>query len=398
MAQDNSIKIMVVMMATCMALMLGVGVYVLRQEGEKTREAMKLELKEVALEAGQNVQQAAQDGIEKGVKDGFGQAQGAFEEATGALLGSLDKDIDGNQIDPAEMLGKLIPRTRRDEESESEDDTSAAKSDNKSTASKDRSNSLDPVKAVEGLFKFGSDVMRKADDAVQDPIGLSDEEEQDLGAAIHEEMEDSDDVEFSDDEDLKTRVEDAAQLFLDRLKRPEIKYTFSVIVDEDVNAASLPGGYIYVNTGLLDFVKSDEELEFVIGHEIAHVDLEHCVRSYTYAHRAGNFDGGLMNPVIMGLYDQYAVGFSRSMENEADDYALKRMLDAGRSEKGPIEFNERLAEKYEQDGVPTQPERPKNVPEAIAYGLESHFRTHPPTRQRIDRLRRTAKNHKKSDE
>ncbi len=63
--------------------------------------------------------------------------------------------------------------------------------------------------------------------------------------------------------------------------RPGLKqlpYTFKVVEDKDVNAYSLPGGFIYVNTGLLDFVKSDDELAGVLGHEIAHAAHHHMMR------------------------------------------------------------------------------------------------------------------------
>ena len=55
----------------------------------------------------------------------------------------------------------------------------------------------------------------------------------------------------------------------------DFTYTFKVIEDNDINAMSLPGGYIYVNSGLLDFVKSDDELAGVLAHEIAHCAHHH---------------------------------------------------------------------------------------------------------------------------
>src|SRR5262249_439382 len=54
---------------------------------------------------------------------------------------------------------------------------------------------------------------------------------------------------------------------------PKVKkfnYSFRVVDDKDVNAFSLPGGFIYVNKGLLDYVHSDDELAGVLAHEVAH--------------------------------------------------------------------------------------------------------------------------------
>ncbi len=55
-------------------------------------------------------------------------------------------------------------------------------------------------------------------------------------------------------------------------------YTFKIVDDKDVNAYSLPGGFIYVNKGLLDYVHSDDELAGVLGHEIGHVVHHHVLK------------------------------------------------------------------------------------------------------------------------
>ena len=55
-------------------------------------------------------------------------------------------------------------------------------------------------------------------------------------------------------------------------------YTFKVVDDKDVNAYSLPGGFIYVNRGLLDAVRSDDELAGVLAHEIGHDVHHHMVK------------------------------------------------------------------------------------------------------------------------
>ena len=57
----------------------------------------------------------------------------------------------------------------------------------------------------------------------------------------------------------------------------QFHYTFHVVDNPDVNAFSLPGGFIYVNTGLLNFVHSDDELAAVLAHEIGHADHHHVI-------------------------------------------------------------------------------------------------------------------------
>lgn len=58
----------------------------------------------------------------------------------------------------------------------------------------------------------------------------------------------------------------------------QFKYSFKIVDDKDVNAYSLPGGYIYVNRGLLEYVHSDDELAGVLAHEIAHAAHHHMVK------------------------------------------------------------------------------------------------------------------------
>lgn len=58
----------------------------------------------------------------------------------------------------------------------------------------------------------------------------------------------------------------------------QFNYTFKIVDDKDVNAYSLPGGFIYVNKGLLDYVRSDDELAGVLAHEISHASHHHMVK------------------------------------------------------------------------------------------------------------------------
>ena len=58
------------------------------------------------------------------------------------------------------------------------------------------------------------------------------------------------------------------------------------------------GGYIYVHKGLLDLTATDAELQFVLAHEIAHVDLNHCTRQLTYEARIGELTEGIGSDLV----------------------------------------------------------------------------------------------------
>ncbi len=374
------LKLMLLLFAG-MGLMIAVGVYVLRQEGEKTREAMREGMQEVAQDAGLGVQQVARESIKDSVESGVQEASNAAKEITGSLFGTLSEA--GRDQDSEEAKDQDPENSPTD----SADDASSDKEmKNKSSDVRD----IKPADVVGGLFKIGNEVLKKADDVGQELLELDSAREIEVGKKFDEVLRTGEELKFVDDQELLDRVNDAAAPFLTKLIRDEITYTFSVVDDKAINAFSIPGGYIYVNTGLLDFVKSDKELEFVLGHEIGHIDLKHCSKNYTYAARAGDFGGILTEAATLRLYHVYALSFSEEMEYEADKYAMERMLQSGASTPEVLAFSEHMVEYMKSnDGVVAE-EQPENVPGAVFNSIDNHFRSHPPSQARLDRLKRLA--------
>lgn len=60
--------------------------------------------------------------------------------------------------------------------------------------------------------------------------------------------------------------------------RKNIPFVFRILNSESLNAFSAPGGYIYVTTGLLGFVKNTDEIAGILGHEVAHIALRHAAK------------------------------------------------------------------------------------------------------------------------
>lgn len=159
--------------------------------------------------------------------------------------------------------------------------------------------------------------------------------------------------------------------------RPSLPWTFRVLATSQVNAISLPGGFIYVTRGMLSFVRSPDELAFVLGHEVGHVARRHHVaiiqrdffftivislilgRDPTAAH-IGNLVGALL-----------ARGFSREAEFEADAAGVTLAHRAGYDASAGLSFMARLREVEGRD--PSQ--------------VEVLFRTHPALADRITRVR-----------
>ncbi len=78
---------------------------------------------------------------------------------------------------------------------------------------------------------------------------------------------------------MPRRLVETADPIVDKRMRKDLDYKFLVLDSEVINAFSHPGGYVYVTKGLMDWVGEDRNfvLEFVVAHEIAHVDQRHAI-------------------------------------------------------------------------------------------------------------------------
>ena len=68
----------------------------------------------------------------------------------------------------------------------------------------------------------------------------------------------------------KPKVEEILQRIVKNVSRNDVSYRISILKSEEINAFATLGGYLYITTGLLNFVDSYDELAFIIGHEVAH--------------------------------------------------------------------------------------------------------------------------------
>lgn len=180
--------------------------------------------------------------------------------------------------------------------------------------------------------------------------------------------------EVDTDVDINERVKRIGQRLFDVCDRKDLVYTIKVIKDDKVNAVSLPGGYIYVNRGLVDNVDNDDQLACVIGHEAGHITAKHSIKKiqnmYGYAFLKilsiqaadSNISQGV-DVAFVSLLTQY----SQADEFLADRLGIKYAKKAGYDSAQMAVFLKKLA-KIQQKEPPKQ---------------FSYWRTHPYVPQRI---------------
>jgi hypothetical protein len=134
---------------------------------------------------------------------------------------------------------------------------------------------------------------------------------------------------------------------------PQFQYQFKVVNASDINAFALPGGFIYINRGVLDQARNEGELAGVMAHEISHVALRHGTHqaSKAYAAQAGlSILGGILGGKVGGGAAQVinAVGglglnalflkYSRDIESQADVRGSQILTASGYAPQDMINF------------------------------------------------------------
>ena len=159
----------------------------------------------------------------------------------------------------------------------------------------------------------------------------------------------------------------------------KVPFTIKVIDSDEINAFALPGGFFYVNSGLILAADNESELAGVMAHEIAHVCARHAMRQMTRAQIA-NFAS--IPLIFIGGWAGYAIQsaasfalpmtfltFSRGFESEADYLGLQYMYKTGYDPQSFVAFFEKIEAKEKK--------KPGTLSKAFA--------THPQTPERIEK-------------
>jgi predicted Zn-dependent protease len=182
-------------------------------------------------------------------------------------------------------------------------------------------------------------------------------------------------------------VDSLGQVLVRHSRRPGVKYSFKVVDTDQVNAFALPGGWLYINRGLITTAENEAELAGVIGHEIGHVVGKHGARQITKQYGLAvlvELAVGGENPSlarkIAGQFAAMGAGltllkYGRDAEREADYFAVEETYAAGINPEGMATFFEKLMAQQE------------SKQESKQLWARGWFSTHPASRERIANVR-----------
>ncbi|MDE3739020.1 MULTISPECIES: M48 family metalloprotease [Pseudomonas] len=219
-------------------------------------------------------------------------------------------------------------------------------------------------------------------------VMMSEQQELDLGRRYNQEIA-KQNPRYAD-EKLQAYVQEVGTRVSRHSHRSNISYLFTVVDSPDINAFALPGGYIYINRGLLAYLNSEAELAAVLGHEVGHVTARHSVQQQSQS-TAWNILGqavaigtgvGAAGDLTNVLGTAFVRGYGRDMELEADGLGAQYLARSGYDPQAMIEVVKVL--KNQEEFARDQAQR-KGEP-APPSGYHGLFDTHPDNDTRLQQV------------
>lgn len=206
---------------------------------------------------------------------------------------------------------------------------------------------------------------------------VSYEEEWQIGAQLERDI--ARQMQILNDPTTTAYVGRIGQRIVAQTELAQAPWKFHVVADPQINAFNVPGGHVYVNTGLICATDNVAELAGVMAHETAHGVARHGTEQLTKAYGANILAGLLLGgnpPIYQQILTQIVAGgtfakFSRDAEREADHLGVVYMYNAGYDPHGMATmFQELIERRQRQPGA-----------------VEEFFSSHPLTEERIANVR-----------
>lgn len=184
-------------------------------------------------------------------------------------------------------------------------------------------------------------------------VKITEKQEMEIGDEIFTEIQKQ--YKINDNHPIRPKILAMINKLTANAKRKGITYKVHIIDDDKfVNAFAIAGGHLHIATGLIKEVGSDDELAFIVGHEIGHVDAGHCIRQIKKALTAQQF--GELGSVANQMGSVITAPFGQADEYEADKYGAYYTHNAGYNAYKGMDFFARLEknEKYNVFGKMTR--------------------------------------------
>jgi predicted Zn-dependent protease len=240
--------------------------------------------------------------------------------------------------------------------------------------------------SLESVVEIWADIIRDVDRVGLTITRVSDEREMEIGQEIEKHRP----WPLKDDPVLQAYVTSVGETQVAHVQRKGINYRFHIVDAPMINAFAIPGGGVYITTGMLNFLETEAELAAILGHEISHVDLRHCIERLQYELAARKIVGRDLAMIARIQYQLVHVSFNEQQELEADAAGVILAAKAGYDPRAANTVFERLAKvKRERQVKKPREKQTLMVGElgiAVEKALEHYFATHPPTDKRIRQL------------
>jgi len=178
-------------------------------------------------------------------------------------------------------------------------------------------------------------------------------------------------------------VQEITNRLLAAIDSTPYRYEIKIIQNENINAFTIPGGNIYILSGLIEAADSPEEVAAVLAHEIGHAEKRHVVtklmKDMSMTAIVSILSGGDPSVITEVLQSMVGNKFNREQEMEADKFALQLMEDAHIPPKALARFFERLNDKeldYNEnlEILMTHPHNSKRIDQARKYKTRNNFK------------------------
>jgi predicted Zn-dependent protease len=211
---------------------------------------------------------------------------------------------------------------------------------------------------------------------------ISDDQEERIGDELAQQYSSAAPEQTSEMRATERYVNEVGRRVAAHAKR-KLNYRFHLLPNPDlINAFALPGGHVFVGQGILDQMTSEDELAFVLGHEIEHIDHYHAVERVQIEAQLKSLNLDIVAAVAQIPMSLWQAGYSKEEEFEADREGLRIAVAAGYSAQGATKLLTRFT-RLEREYV-IHAETPTDELSQVAIdGLEGYFRTHPLPSERL---------------